>query len=75
MSGGVSLLAWLARELDDFAARRSVAIVFTLGYLIAFVLSFSAQQNSVVNQLGWIYVAGYGNLTLSSGYFMITRKC
>jgi hypothetical protein len=71
---GFAILTWLARGLDDFAARRSLAIVFTLGYLIAFVLTLTAQLNGVVNQFGWINVAGYSVLTLAFGYFMVTRQ-
>ena len=71
---GYAILAWLGRGLEDFAARRSMAIVFLLGYLLAFVLSLTGQLNQVLNQFGWINVAGYGILTLAFGYFTVTRK-
>ena len=71
---GFAILTWLGRGLDDFEARRSMAIVFLLGYLIAFVLSLTGQLNGVLNPNGWINVAGYGILTLAFGYFTLTRK-
>lgn len=71
---GLAFLSWYARGMTEFATRQVLALMFTLGYGLAFVLSFIAQTQGVVSSLGWLNVAGYGLLALGFGYFRLTRK-
>ena len=71
---GFAILSWLAKGLTDYAARRTLAVVFFLGYLIAFLVSLLAQLNGVLNALAWVNVAGYAVLSAAFGYFLLTRK-
>jgi hypothetical protein len=71
---GFAILSWFARGIAEFATRQVFAMMFLVGYVLAFVISLIAQTKGVLNNLGWVNVVAYALLALGFAYFRFTKK-
>ncbi len=65
----IGLVAWFARDVTDAHAQMAIVEGYTLGSLIALVVSIIAALNHTFNALGWIVVALFAISTVVYGYY------
>lgn len=71
---GFAILSWFARGIAEFATRQIFALMFFVGYVLAFVISLLAQTKGVLNSLGWVNVVVYAVLAIGFGFFRFTKQ-
>lgn len=70
---GLGLVAWLARGIDESAARRAVVPSFLIGALVGLIVSAHGVYSGVMNTLGWSVVIIYLLLVLGFAYFQFSK--
>jgi len=70
----IAVLSWLARNVEDSAARGAIVLAFLIGDGIGFIVALIAQLGGIVNTVGWSTVAIYLFLAIGFGYFKFAKS-
>ena len=68
-----AIISWLVRGSAGSEVVRSIALSFSIGDLIGFIVSLIYQLQGVANSLGWSTVVIYLLLGLAFGYLYLTN--
>jgi hypothetical protein len=67
---GFAVIAWLARNITDAKALKSITWGFFVSWGVGFVVVLVRQLSGVVNQNGWGAVILFGLFSFGYGYFL-----
>jgi hypothetical protein len=66
----VALLAWFARDISDYQARRSIIVTLTVYFIIGSVISILGATSGLINLTGWILTIICLLFTVVYSYFL-----
>ena len=66
----VALLAWFARDISDYQARRSIIVTLTIYFIIGSVISILGATSGLINLTGLILTIICLLFTVAYSYFL-----
>jgi hypothetical protein len=71
---GLAVISWMARDMEDSIARRSIVLGLFLYFVFASISITSFQLQGSVDTSGWFFVGLHVLLALGFGYHLITNR-